>query len=218
MAHGNGTSSRILILSIYERLAATSQGFAVTILASVMRSETSRSGSVRKQVALRGKVSYHRDMESPERPMIERIDSLLADGAVPHNTALGLSAVECSPGEAILKLPYAEHLVGNPETGVLHGGAVTSLLDATAGLAVLLAMKSPARIATLDLRIDYLGPAEPCRDLLARAECYKLTRNIAFVRGVAYHDDPGAPIASATATFMIFPEDSSTAGEAIRKP
>ncbi len=62
-------------------------------------------------------------------------------------------------------------------------------------------------IATLDLRIDYMKPATPGKDLLARAECYKLTRNVAFVRGVAYHDDPSDPIATSVATFMLSAPD-----------
>ena len=37
----------------------------------------------------------------------------------------------------------------------------------------------------------------------ARGECYRLTRSVAFVRGVAYHEDPDAPIASGAATFML---------------
>ena len=58
-------------------------------------------------------------------------------------------------------------------------------------------------IATLDLRIDYLRPAEPGRDVLARAHCYKMTKNVAFTRAVAYHDDESNPIAHSVGTFMI---------------
>jgi acyl-coenzyme A thioesterase PaaI-like protein len=67
-------------------------------------------------------------------------------------------------------------------------------------------------IATLDLRIDYMKPATPGRDLLARAECYKVTRNVAFVRGVAYHDDPSDPIATTVATFMLSTPDGPDRG------
>jgi uncharacterized protein (TIGR00369 family) len=86
---------------------------------------------------------------------------------------------------------------------VLHGGAVTTLIDATCGISVFMKMARMARIATLDLRIDYLHPATPGRDILARAECYKLTRAVAFVRALAHHGDPANPVASAQGTFII---------------
>ncbi|MBI2390741.1 MAG: PaaI family thioesterase [Deltaproteobacteria bacterium] len=136
----------------------------------------------------------------------ERVLPLLDQGfrkMVPYNDALGLTAIDCAPGMCVLKLPWAEHLVGNSETGVLHGGVITSLLDACGGASVFLALPSPIPIATLDLRIDYLKMASPRRDVIARTECYKLGRNVAFVRGVAYHDTPDDPIASCAATFML---------------
>lgn len=129
---------------------------------------------------------------------------------VPHNDALGLRVVDCAPGVAVLLLPWDERLIGNPEKRVLHGGAITTLLDACCGASVFLALGTPTPIATLDLRIDYLEPATPDRDVLARAECYRKTKNVAFVRAVAYHDTPEHPIASAAATFML-----STKGKSV---
>jgi acyl-coenzyme A thioesterase PaaI-like protein len=34
----------------------------------------------------------------------------------------------------ILRLPYSPQIVGNPETGVIHGGAITTLMDTTCGI------------------------------------------------------------------------------------
>jgi uncharacterized protein (TIGR00369 family) len=123
---------------------------------------------------------------------------------VPHNHALGIQVLEVRGGAGVARflLPWAEHLVGNPETGVLHGGPITALLDATCGAAVFAALTELKPIATLDLRIDYLKPAEARRDVTARAECYKVTRNVAFVRALAFHDEAD-PIAAAAGTFMI---------------
>ncbi|WP_257461841.1 PaaI family thioesterase [Archangium lipolyticum] len=137
-----------------------------------------------------------------KQQMIDSINRFMAD-SVPHNRELGLSVVELGAEDATMRLPYSEKLVGNPETGVLHGGAVTTLIDATCGIAVFMKMARMARIATLDLRIDYLHPATPGKELLARAECYKLTRAVAFVRALAHHGDPGNPVASAQGTFII---------------
>ena len=124
---------------------------------------------------------------------------------VPHNRALGLEMVALEDGEARMRLPYSLDLVGNPETGVLHGGPITSLMDACCGAAVFMKLSSPAPIATLDLRIDYLRPAAAGQDVIAHATCYRLTRNVAFVRGVAFHAESGEadPIAAAAGAFML---------------
>lgn len=124
-------------------------------------------------------------------------------GGVPHNLALGIRVLAVSPTEASFELPYDARLVGNPDTGTLHGGAITALLDACSGAAVFAALPSLVPIATLDLRIDYLKPAEPGKSVIARASCYKLTRNVAFTRGVAYQDDPENVVAHSVGTFML---------------
>jgi len=122
---------------------------------------------------------------------------------VPHNLALGIRILDVSPTEASFELPYDARLVGNPETGTLHGGAITALLDACAGAAVFAALPSLVPIATLDLRIDYLKPAAPGKPVIGKASCYKMTRNVAFTRGVAYQDDPSNVIAHSVGTFML---------------
>ena len=122
---------------------------------------------------------------------------------IPHNKALGMALLELERGEAKFKLPYDAKLVGNPDTGVLHGGAITALLDACSGAAVFSALPALMPIATLDLRIDYLRAAEAGRDVIAHATCYKTTRNVAFTRAVAYHDDEADPIATSAGTFML---------------
>jgi uncharacterized protein (TIGR00369 family) len=136
------------------------------------------------------------------REKLERLDQGFTQ-AVPHNRALGLRFVDFAQGEATILLPFAEHLVGNPDTGVLHGGVITSLLDATCGAAVFMKLGEPMPIATLDLRIDYLRQGEPRRDVTCRCICYKVTRHVAFVRGIAYHDDENDPIAAAAGSFII---------------
>src|SRR5690349_18038327 len=122
---------------------------------------------------------------------------------VPHNAALGIEIVEMEHSTVLFKLPYDPKLVGHPDTGTLHGGAITALLDGASGAAVFATLEQLVPIATLDLRIDYLRPAEANQPVLARATCYKLTRNVAFTRAVAYHDDPDNPIAHSVGTFMV---------------
>jgi len=128
-------------------------------------------------------------------------------GAVPHNQALNLRVVDYSPEHLSLALPYREDLVGNPETGVLHGGCITSLIDATCGGAVIMSLAARRRIATLDLRIDYVRPALPHHEVICGAHCYKVTRHVAFVRATAHHGDNKSPIATASGTFVVFRDE-----------
>ena len=132
----------------------------------------------------------------------ERLREWLID-TIPHSTALGIQIVEMQRGRAILSLPWSAHLVGNADTGVLAGGAITALLDSVSGAAVGSRMIHLVPFATLDLRIDYNRPAEAQRTVLAEAECYRLTPNIAFTRALAHHGDREMPIAAAAGTFMI---------------
>jgi uncharacterized protein (TIGR00369 family) len=120
----------------------------------------------------------------------------------PHARALGLELVSVKP-ELVLKIPYRAELVGDPDSGVIAGGVVTTLLDFACGWATALALKEPTSIATLDLRIDYMRAARPGLDIHATAHCYKLTRSVAFLRGVAYDEDPADPVAAAQAAFML---------------
>ena len=131
---------------------------------------------------------------------------------VPHNLALGLelTSVTREPSVAVIRLPWHPRLVGNPETRAPHGGAITTLIDSCCGASVYLKLRAGIPIATLDLRIDSLKPALPDRDLFARAECYRATRNIAFVRAIAYQDEAD-PVASAAATFMLSTKGTLTA-------
>lgn len=137
--------------------------------------------------------------------MSEQLDAILpqlASGAA-HTHALGFSYVSRERDRVRIRAPYRDDLVGDPDTGVLSGGLVTTLLDHVGGLAVWVALDAFKPIATLDLRVDYMRAAEPGRDLIAEARCYRLTRSIAFVRAWAFEDSPDNPVAAAQAAYIL---------------
>ncbi|WP_108259477.1 PaaI family thioesterase [Mangrovicoccus ximenensis] len=122
---------------------------------------------------------------------------------LPQARALGLKVEHVEPGMAILSMPWSERLVGDPETGVIHGGAVSTLMDTCSGGAVITHPDVAEQVtATLDLRIDYMRPAAPGKTIYARAECYHVTRTVAFVRAQAWTGgDEDRPVAAATGAF-----------------
>ena len=149
-------------------------------------------------------------MAEPEHDVAEHLEN------VPHSKAIGMKYVSHTDDHCTLKLVYSEALVGDPDTGVIHGGAITALLDNAAGLIARPKHmhRNVAAIATLDMRIDYMGAATPGKDVLAQAHCFKRTRNVAFVRAIAFQDSPDDPIATATATFMLGTRNTPIAGDA----
>jgi uncharacterized protein (TIGR00369 family) len=135
-------------------------------------------------------------------------------GYTPHARHLGMRVVETGPGFAVIAMPYRPEIIGDPVRKVVFGGAITTLLDHTAGLAVACALDVLRSIATVDLRVDYVRAAAPGHDLRARVECYKVTRNVAFVRGIAYERAPDDPFASCLGTFIL---GASRAGSAFAR-
>jgi len=122
--------------------------------------------------------------------------------------ALGGILEGYAEGRGRIRLPFQPFLVGNPDTGVIHGGVLTALLDQACGMAVGSALRMPAMIATLDLRIDYMKPAQPETDLIIESECLKIAHEVAFTRGYAFQTTRDDPVAIATATFMLTPLDA----------
>ena len=150
-------------------------------------------------------------MSQPPPDLLQTL--VQAHGGTAYIQALGAEVVEAVAGRIKMRLPYSEKLVGNPDTGVVHGGVITGMLDHGCGMAVgsgLGVIVGPNRerrmgtsYATLDLRIDYLKAARPHADIFVTAECVKITRQIVFARGRAYQDGEDDIIASAAGTFMM---------------
>ncbi|MBW7922228.1 MAG: PaaI family thioesterase [Rubellimicrobium sp.] len=132
----------------------------------------------------------------------DRIARAFVSG-VPQVAELGVTVARTAAGEVELCLPWRADLVGDPATGVIHGGAVFTLMDTASGAAVLAHPQVTGPTATLDLRIDYMRAASPHQTIRARAECHHVTRNVAFVRAVALDDDDSRPVATATGSFTL---------------
>ena len=138
---------------------------------------------------------------TPVNPdLLDRMSKLFV--SLPHSRALDLQYVGTDGQHALLKVAWRADLVGNPETGAINGGVITTLVDTTSAVAVTARLSDIETIATLDLRIDYLTTASSDQPLFCRAECYRLTRHIAFTRAVCFHTHPSEPIAHGVATFM----------------
>ncbi len=126
-----------------------------------------------------------------------------------HCRALGIEVESVGDGAVTMRMPWSPELVGDPRTSVIHGGAVSALLDTCGGAAVLAHPKNDAPTATIDLRIDYMRSARPGQSVRATAEVYHVTNSVAFVRGQA-RDEDEQPVALATGAFTFTPTRASS--------
>lgn len=121
----------------------------------------------------------------------------------PHMREMGMRVTEVAQARGTMMIPARPDWLGDPIRGLLHPGALTVLADSACGLAVGLALDEPVPYATLDLRMDYLRSASPDSDVYCEAECYRVTRNVAFTHARLWQDRRDEPIASAQGTFML---------------
>ena len=119
-----------------------------------------------------------------------------------HGVALGFKLTKVNLGEVEMTLPCKPELVGNPVTGVIHGGVIVSLLDTCCGSAAITTLTRNSVTPTMDLRVDYMHPAEPNKPIYVSAKVYRDTSTVVFCRGRAWQDDAENPIAHCVATFM----------------
>lgn len=121
---------------------------------------------------------------------------------VPHVNELGMSIADLRADGVHIRLPYREEWLGDIVHGLIHPGIITTLVDSGSGLAVLARLGSPEPIATLDLRTDYQRPAVKDFPLECRAEAYRVTSHIVFVRATVWQDDEDKPVVLSQSTFM----------------
>jgi uncharacterized protein (TIGR00369 family) len=121
-----------------------------------------------------------------------------AFAAVPYAKLIGLELGEISPGAVSIHLEVRNDLKQNQ--GVIHGGAVASLIDTAAAFAVLTQLDTNDRVSTTDLTIHYLRPASSGR-LTAEARIVRGGRRL-FVLSIEVRNDQQILIATAVTSYI----------------
>lgn len=132
---------------------------------------------------------------------------------IPFCKTLGL-AFTIVGNRAEVRFAKQDFMLGNTKLKVLHGGVTAAVLDSIAGIAILCRMaelhpkadvteqlREFGRISTIDLRVDYLEPAN-ADAFVATAEVLRLGQRVANVQ-MRMSDLAGRCIATGTAAFAL---------------
>ncbi len=96
----------------------------------------------------------------------------------PFFELLGLQPEEVTPEFCRMRLPFKADL--QQARGLVHGGAIASLIDSAAVLAIKAASTDIIGGATVSMTVNYLAPAQQI-DLIAEARIIRRGRSIVFL-------------------------------------
>ncbi len=133
---------------------------------------------------------------------------------IPFNIELGMKIESMEPGDIRVKFEMEDRLIGNYMRGVLHGGVISSVLDATGGLIATVGLlekmaeqsieeyeKRFSRMGTIDLRIDFLRPGLG-KYFIASGSIMRAGRRVSVTR-MELHNDKDLLIAVGTGTYVV---------------
>ena len=118
--------------------------------------------------------------------------------SVAYAKFLGLEMGEVGDGTASVHLDVRDELL--QYHGVVHGGAIASLIDTSSAFAVLTRIDLEDQITTTDLTIHYLRPISSGR-MTATARIIRGGRRL-FVLSVDVTNDSGLLVATAVTTYI----------------
>ena len=121
--------------------------------------------------------------------------------AIPYAQFLGIEVSADADGRLLTRMPFSEHLVGNPGVPALHGGTLGSLLETVAVLTALWELAPANHPRVITLTTDYLRPAL-LADTFARGDFLRVGRRVIAVELRAWQPDERL-VASGRAHLMI---------------
>jgi uncharacterized protein (TIGR00369 family) len=118
----------------------------------------------------------------------------------PYVKLLGLVLVELTPDRAVVEMPFREDLATAGD--VVHGGAVSSLIDTASAVAAWSAHDPAqgARWGTASLSVNFLAAGRGT--LRATAEVTKRGRTLCFCR-ISVVDGDDSPVAGGLVTYRL---------------
>ncbi len=144
-------------------------------------------------------------MRSPDdfEPIDPKVEKMIIEGIAeaPFPKFLGLKYESIKKGYARMRLPYRPEL--NQPAGIIHGGAIASLIDTSVvGVMLDIAGGPIKRMVTLDMHIHYLDAGVE-EDLIAHAYARRAGGRISYLEVEVVGADSGKAISHGELCYML---------------
>jgi acyl-coenzyme A thioesterase 13 len=113
----------------------------------------------------------------------------------------GMELLEATSGKARVRMPVGEAVQN--VNGVLHGGAVATLVDVVGTLAVMSADRDHRPGVSTDLNVSWFSPAPGGSTVLVEATVLKSGRTLAFVQVDLRQESDGVLVAQGRMTKFL---------------
>ena len=149
-----------------------------------------------------------------EKDELLKILRELHEQKIPFNRFIGLRLEHADLETVRARFDMRDEFIGNPAHGILHGGVISSVLDATGGITASLgilkrALRDPVtdiedrltKVGTIDLRVDYLRPGRG-KYYISTGTTMRTGRKVTVVR-MEMKNDQDNLIAVGTGTYIV---------------
>lgn len=133
---------------------------------------------------------------------------------IPFNKLLGLKVESISRERVRVGFRMRDELMGHYQRGMVHGGAISTVLDVTGGLAAFMGVQEKmagetleaklerfGRVSTIDIRVDFLRPGIG-KKFIATAYALRTGKKVAVTR-IELHNDKKELIAVGTGSYVV---------------
>jgi len=138
----------------------------------------------------------------------------ITEERIPFNKLIGIKIESLGMGSLGIRFEMSPELIGNFKRGNLHGGVISSVLDAIGGMVVWAEIMKKmegqsfeeisnrfSKIGTIDLRVDFLRPG--LGKYFTATGTTLRTGNKVSVTRMELHDDSGILIAVGTGSYLV---------------
>lgn len=128
---------------------------------------------------------------------------------IPFTKLMGMKLLEIEPGRARMTMSYRADLC--QPAGILHGGAIASLIDTAIAHSILLTLPdnnaptTGGRIVSIDLRVKYFRPVS-AGQIVCTARIARPGRTIVHADAVVVNDD-GKEVAVGDSIYMVISQE-----------